>query len=175
MTRRAPERPKATLVERAEAKAAVKAAVSDEMHARKLVPADLGAQVGVSEQEMTRKLSSKDGMKHVTLADLVLLDEDLISGVLTRLLADRGLGVVQIPPPVNMKAVSLDVVEHHEAATTAVHSHLLAVADRKITRIEGADLEEKVLHELRVCAVVLGAARRAQRLGVLDVDVPGAH
>ncbi len=164
-----PARTKPTPERRASVQTQVKRAIRAEMHQRDLFPADLGAAAGVSEREMQRRLEPADGGKHPSVADLVLLDDELLEGVLTRLLADRGFVVVQVPVDAG---VTLDLVEHHEAATQSVHSHLLAVADKKITRAEGAELEEKALREAQLAIALVVLARRAQKDGI--VEVPGA-
>lgn len=166
MAPRRPARTKTTPERRAETQVAVKRALREEMHGRDLFPADLAEAAGVSEREMQRRLEPNDGGKHISLADLELLDDDFIEGYLTRRLAARGFAVVQVPVDAG---VSLDLVEHHEAATQSVHSHLLAVADRKITRGEGAELEAKALREAQLAIALVVLARRAQRDGVVDV------
>lgn len=166
MSRRAPERARSAPERRGEAKAAAKRAIRDELHARGLFPADVAAGAGVSDQEMSRKLDLQSDAKHPTLADLVLLEDGVIEGVLTRLLAGRGMLVVRVPEHPGAGDDPAALVEHHAAAAKAVHEHLHARADGHISPEEGASLRDAALREASI-------AIKAARLGQLACDERG--
>lgn len=168
MPRRTPERTKVSIVERAKAKLAVKAAIREEMHARGLFPADLAAQIGVSEQEMTRKLSPTDD-RHVTGADLTLMDPELVESVLLRLRPE--FVIVRVPPVDHAPTVA----EHHAASSGCVQALLDAVGDRRITRDEGVRLEAAALRAASAALAVVALAQRAKEEGVVDAPAERGH
>lgn len=166
--------PKATPVHRAEVQVLVKKAVRAELHERDMFPADLAPSTGISEREMERRLDPQDGGKHLQVADLVLLDDELFTAVIARIAGARGLVVVRVPEG----GAIADVVEHHERATEAVHEHLLARADQKITRAEAGPLKAAALAELRVAGAVVALADRALEEGCVDLTAatdPNQH
>lgn len=151
-----PDRPRTAPEKRADAKTRAKRALRDLMHERGLFPADVAAQLAISAREVERRLDLETDCKHPTLADLLLLDDETLVGLLARLLIGRQVTVVAAP---SCTDVDDDLLEHHEAASAAVTEHLRAAADRHLTPAEGAQLRAAALRE---AAIAIRVARVAQ-------------
>jgi AraC-like DNA-binding protein len=156
VSRSRPERVKTAPEKRADAKTRAKQAIRAEMSERQLFPADLAAQLGIDPRQLERRLDVQTDARHPSIADLLLLDDETLIGVLARLLVDRPITIVAVP---DSPDVDDELLEHHEAASAAMREHLQAAADRHLTPAEGAALRAAALRE---AAIAIRIARVAQ-------------
>jgi hypothetical protein len=130
----------------------------------------IAAGLGVSRQYLGR-LADAEVDSHLSVADAAGLP-DAARMELAQYIAGPGHMVAEAP------AVDSDVragMSLHLRAlretTEAVTSHAMAMADGRITRSEGASLEGECDEAIRVLLAVREVARRAQRDGVIGVDL----